>query len=99
MSLTNESTRRASQALGDVAAELYRATRKFGSFASTHEGYAVILEELDELWDDVKANRVDDSIAEAVQVAAMATRYVMDIRAQQDVAVSVRVAGDDQDVT
>jgi hypothetical protein len=33
----------------DVKTEIVIATDKFGSFNSTHEGYAVILEELDEL--------------------------------------------------
>jgi hypothetical protein len=73
-------TEQAAQALGDVAEELSQATGKFDSFASPHEGYAVILEELDELWDEVKANNVEASIDEAIQVAAMATRYVMDMR-------------------
>jgi len=36
--------------------ELVAARKKFPSFGSDHEGYAVILEELDELWDAVKAN-------------------------------------------
>ena len=40
----------------EVAAELERAESKFGSYNSSHEGYAVILEELDELWDVVKLN-------------------------------------------
>jgi hypothetical protein len=30
------------------------AVEKYGPFKSYHEGYAVILEELDELWDEVK---------------------------------------------
>jgi hypothetical protein len=63
-----------------VEVELYVATERYGSFNSAHEGYAVILEELDELWDEVK--RRDKSIprmrAEAIQVAAMAMRFVMD---------------------
>ena len=46
-----------------------------------HEGYAVILEELDELWDEVKANRGTGGQAarEALQVAAMALRYILDV--------------------
>ncbi len=45
------------EVVGLVLAEYDKATKKFGAFNSTHEGYAVIAEELDELWDDVKANR------------------------------------------
>jgi thymidylate kinase len=57
-------------------AEAERAINKHPKFNSTHEGYAVIAEELDELWDDVKANRTPESVQEAVQVAAMAIRYI-----------------------
>lgn len=40
----------------EVVEELERAEAKFAPFNSSHEGYAVILEELDELWDVVKLN-------------------------------------------
>lgn len=64
--------------------ELLRATALHGSFASAHEGYAVILEELDELWDEVKKGGTEPrSIPrmrkEAIQVAAMAMRFVLDV--------------------
>lgn len=61
-----------------VAAELDRASARFGAFNSTHEGYAVIAEELDELWDAVKKNDADHAAAEAIQVAAMAVRFMRD---------------------
>ncbi|WP_088187560.1 hypothetical protein [Desulfosporosinus sp. FKA] len=43
------------------------------------EGYGVILEELDELWDEVKKHKPDvkNMRAEAVQVAAMAMKFIM----------------------
>lgn len=62
-----------------VRAELDSAMRKFGPFASPHEGYAVILEELDELWVEVKAHDLDGMREEAIQVAAMALRFLVDI--------------------
>lgn len=69
--------------LTDVETELRNATRKFGSFASAHEGYAVIKEEVDELWDEVKGNKDPEAIhrmkKEALQVAAMALRFIIDI--------------------
>lgn len=67
--------------LGDVRAELFQATAKFGPFNSAHEGYAVIKEEFDELWEEIKANDGDgdDARSEAIQVAAMAIRYVRDL--------------------
>ena len=65
----------------EVVAELERATRKFGSFNSAHEGYAVLKEEVDELWDEIKKKSPDKTKleAEAKQVAAMGLRFAMDI--------------------
>ena len=67
--------------LGCVENELERALTKFGTFNSQHEGKAVIEEELDELWEHVKANTGQGTKAmeEAIQVAAMALRYVHDL--------------------
>lgn len=62
-----------------VRDELRRATGKSGKFHNTHEGYAVLLEEVDELWDDIKANNLYGSCDEAIQVAAMAMRYLFDL--------------------
>lgn len=68
------------QASKEIAAEARSAREKFAPFNSSHEGYAVIAEELDELWDDVKANDVAHAIEEAVQVGAMALRFIADMR-------------------
>ena len=62
-----------------VGAELDRATSKFGPFNSAHEGYAVILEELDEAWDEIKRNNQEAATREMVQVAAMALRFLVDV--------------------
>lgn len=62
-----------------VESEFERATKKFNKFNSAHEGYAVIKEELDELWDAIKDNRKTDYENEAIQVAAMAIRFIEDI--------------------
>lgn len=45
-------------------------------FNSTHEGFAVLKEEVDEMWDDVKANKKEEAVQEAIQVAAMAIRFI-----------------------
>ena len=69
-------------ALGEEAAsELVRASLKHGPMHGAHEGYAVILEELDELWDEVKRQKPDKGAMrkEAVQVAAMALRFIRDV--------------------
>jgi hypothetical protein len=99
----------------EVVEELKQAEAKFGPFNSSHEGYAVILEEMDELWEVVKLNpkkivvssdeveeiaplqfplgndeeKLEEAVAtvqkhkrnqamkaEAIQVAAMAIRFI-----------------------
>ncbi len=72
--------RRLDLALSLVREEVIRAIKKFPEFNSSHEGYAVIAEELDELWDEVKRDRPDLAREEAVQVAAMAVRFLTDIK-------------------
>lgn len=69
-------------ALNEVAEELQKASAKFPSFNSAHEGYAVLREEVDELWDDVKKDRTEAAIKEAIQVGAMAIRFITDMRAK-----------------
>lgn len=71
------------QVLALVRDEVASAQSQHGPMASTWEGYAVILEELDELWDEVKAAKRSTTSprlqAEAVQVAAMACRFLLDV--------------------
>ena len=66
-----------------VIAELNRAVNKHPqSFHNPHEGYAVILEELDELWDEIKkqkGGRDPAAAKEAAHVAAMAIRYLLEV--------------------
>lgn len=69
----------------EVGDELSSALVKFPSLHGPHEGYAVILEELDELWAEVKHDHGREPVArkEAVQVAAMALRYILDVTEAQ----------------
>lgn len=46
---------------------------------SVEEGAMVLGEEMDELWDDVRGNRIGRARAEAVQVGAMAVRFIADL--------------------
>lgn len=66
-----------------VARELDRAMRSEGSFHSAHEGWAVIWEELDELWEEVRKKRRKRNKVrmrhEAAQVAACAIRFIHDL--------------------
>lgn len=64
--------------------ELIQATREYGPLASPHEGYAVLKEELEELWEEIKtkpntAGRHDKMKREAIQLAAMSLRFLMDV--------------------
>jgi len=73
-----------SVALAQVAFELERARSLHPTpFHSAHEGYAVLLEEVDELWDEVKKSPKKRSVAqiqlEAIQVAAMALRFLIEV--------------------
>ena len=49
---------------------------KFGVFKSPHEAYAVILEELDEAWKEIKHGTTAKSVQEMLQVSALSLRYV-----------------------
>jgi hypothetical protein len=68
--------------LREVADELDHALRKYAKFNSAHEGYAVILEEMDELksevWRKQTKRRVKKMRKEALQVAAMALRFALE---------------------
>lgn len=68
-------------AISALHKEVESARAKFADFNSPHEGYAVIREELDELWDHCKANtgRSVEAREEAIQIAAMALRYALDL--------------------
>ena len=61
--------------------ELDNARRSFPEFHNGHEGYAVIKEEVDELWDGVKQKGTSRyALArEALQIAAMGLRFIEDL--------------------
>jgi hypothetical protein len=70
----------------EIALELIRATAKHGPMNSPHEAYAVILEELDEFWECVRAWNATDATTERnprhelIQIAAMAVRAIRDLK-------------------
>ncbi len=68
-------------ALGLILSEARRAALKHPPLRSPHEEFAVLLEEVDELKDEVwKRDRdVGAMRAEAVQVGAMALRFIIDV--------------------
>ena len=66
-----------------VRAELISARAKWAPQHSAHESYAVILEELDEFWEEVRKKKSERSnvrmLSELVQIAAMAQRAAEDL--------------------
>ena len=68
-------------AILDVLEEIRSARATHAPMRGAHEGYAVLLEEVDELWDEVKDRRRDVAKMrrEAVQVAAMAVAFMVEV--------------------
>ena len=70
-------------ALHCVAIEVEHAMNHHPAMNTCHEGYAVILEELDELWDQIKVKQSKRDTSqirdEAIRVAAMAVRFIHDL--------------------
>ena len=66
--------------LGSILKEFNRANTLYSAFHSNHEAYAVILEELDEVWDEIKKSKDvkgNEQIRnELIQVAAMCVKYI-----------------------
>lgn len=69
------------QALRAIILEYNRADSEFPPYNSYHEGYAVLKEEVDELWDEIKHNprNTDNVRNEATQCAAVALRFLVDL--------------------
>lgn len=71
------------KAIREVVEELFRAEDKHGPMRSPHEGWAIIAEELDELWEEVRKKDHKRSKkllrGEAKQTAATAIRFMLDL--------------------
>lgn len=61
-----------------ISRELDRAYEKHGRDQwGRHEFYAILKEEVDELWDAIKADKPQEDVRdEAIQIAAMVFRYL-----------------------
>lgn len=74
----------------EIFEEMADASSKFPPFNSGHEGFAVLKEEVDELWEAVKLNKKrhperDELMRkECIQVGAMALRFLHDMRIRQE---------------
>lgn len=73
--------------LNQITAEVATAQKNWPPFNSAHEGFAVLHEEVDELWDHVKTNQKRRDLPamkkEAVQVAAMAIRFALEVCSEE----------------
>lgn len=69
------------EVLLSVKKELLKANKKKPPVLnSSHEGYGVMKEEFDEMWDDIKEDLISHSILECIQVGAMAVKYILSMR-------------------
>lgn len=66
-----------------IVNECQNAMFNWPEFHSAHEGFAVLAEEVDELWEHVKTNHKKQDISkmktECIQIAAMALRFATEI--------------------
>jgi hypothetical protein len=72
----------------DIYEEMARASSKFPSFASEHEGWAILMEEVDELWEAVRMHQSNPHRhklceKECIQVGAMALRFLHDMKLRE----------------
>ena len=70
---------------GIVVQEAEQAQYQYGDFASHHEAYGVLAEEVDELFDAIRLKQSDPTRApsidrEAIQIAAVALRLAEQAR-------------------
>lgn len=72
--------------LESVQAELRAARAKHKPINSWHEGYAVILEEVEEFWEEAKRRIPEPERLheELIQIAAMAVRTAVDCRREDE---------------
>ena len=65
--------------LNEVKEEMNRGVQMYGDFNSYHEGYAVIKEELDELWEEIKKRNPSkyNLKEEAIQLTAMGLKFLL----------------------
>ena len=81
MNRSSETPGRIDAVITDFCVEINNGVQKYGDYRSFHEAYAVILEEVDELWDELKKKDRDKAriYEEAIQVAATAYRLAEEI--------------------
>ncbi len=75
-------TRKLVDAMSSILREYRKARTKFKPMYNYHEGYAIIKEEVDELWDAIKGKdtfRDVQVMKEAIQIGAMALAFLVEL--------------------
>jgi NTP pyrophosphatase (non-canonical NTP hydrolase) len=76
------------EAVALASEETSWAVEHWPRFNSAHEAFAILMEEVDELWEHVKTNQkrrdIDAMKRECIQVAAMAIRFAAEICNEKD---------------
>ena len=72
--------------IDDIISEADQAKAKYGLFASTHEAYGVLAEEVAELLEAIRSNDLDRIKSEAVQVSAVSMRLAVQCNESPDPA-------------
>lgn len=69
--------------LAEVGDKCVKEINTWPAFNSAHEGYAILLEEVDELWEEVRKKQKNREVElmrkEAIDVAAMALRIAFEV--------------------
>jgi len=77
----NDGAEEINKFLEEFRTEYLFARDKHKGFSSFHEGYAVIKEEFDELWDEIRKQKHNEyaMAREAIQVGAMVLAYLVEL--------------------
>lgn len=73
--------------MAEINRELLSALENWPTFNSAHEGFAVLMEEMDEMkahvWTNQKKRDLIAMRKEAIQVAAMAARFALEVSSEE----------------
>lgn len=70
--------------LESVQEEALKSAAQYGDFVSTHEALGVLVEEMNELIESIRSNKLSSVQIEAIQVSAVAYRLAAQIEATRD---------------
>jgi NTP pyrophosphatase (non-canonical NTP hydrolase) len=77
---TQDASAEVDSAYSELDAHIQQAQLRYGDFSSTHEALGVVIEELDELKDAIRANALEAIREEAIDAAAVLVRLAVQCR-------------------